>query len=177
MKNSLLTVIFIAVVCVGLGSYFSYSFAEQKAPGEVLYTAKLQAVPTQYASSSSEVSPLARYRDRVLVVNFWATWCPPCVEEIPDLSGLQKKLSGHHVTFIGIGLDPMNKLTDFAQLHAITYPLFEAEKEGYKLSTQLGNKTGSVPFTVLFTKAGLIKETYSGRVDIKKLEQDILAAL
>jgi thiol-disulfide isomerase/thioredoxin len=118
---------------------------------------------------------LADYRNSVLVVNFWATWCAPCVQEMPELSALQTELSSKKIQFIGIGIDSQDSMTEFAQKYKITYPLLVGGMSGTQLASSLGNKKSGLPFTVLLNKSGEIVKTYSGRLDIKQLHQDILA--
>lgn len=139
--------------------------------------AQNDAVETLLAQKLNEVSKgpteLEQWKGRVLVVNFWATWCPPCVEEMPELTELQDKVQGQNVQILGIGIDSPDNIKDFASKLKINYPLYIAGMEGTSLTTQFGNKAGGLPFTVLIDKEGKIVKTYTGRLNIKNLENDI----
>ena len=90
---------------------------------------------------------LAQWRGKPLLVNFWATWCAPCVEEMPDLDQLSKEFP--HVAFVGIGIDSAANIASFIQKVPVSYPLLEAKGEGLELMGKLGNTTGGLPFTVI----------------------------
>lgn len=139
--------------------------------------AQNDAVETLLSQKLNEVSKgpteLEKWKGRILVVNFWATWCPPCVEEMPELTELQDKLKEQKVQILGIGIDSPDNIKDFAAKLKINYPLYIAGMEGTSLTTQFGNKAGGLPFTVLIDKEGKIVKTYTGRLNIKNLENDI----
>jgi peroxiredoxin len=118
---------------------------------------------------------LSEWRATPLVVNFWATWCSPCVEEMPALSALQTELkqSGQAIQLIGIGIDSPENIAEFAKKYKITYPLYIAGMPGTQLSQQLGNQTGGLPFTIIINKSGDIVKTYSGRLSMPALRKDL----
>lgn len=163
----------VAILFAGLGVYFSSLHAEKTQISDALYASNLpvvSALPNENTTKS-----LAEYRNIVLVVNFWATWCAPCVQEMPELSALQTELLAKKIRFIGIGIDNPENMAEFMQKYKITYPLFVAGMSGTRLSTSLGNHTGGLPFTVILDKSGNVVKTYQGRLDINQLRKDILA--
>lgn len=162
----------VAILFAGLGVYFSQLPTNKPQASDALYASNLPTVP---ALPDGKTTSLASYRDQVLVVNFWATWCAPCVQEMPELSALQTELGTKKVSFIGIGIDSPASMAEFAQKHKITYPLFVGGMSGTQLATTLGNNTGGLPYTVLLNKSGQIVKTYRGRLDMTQLRQDILA--
>ncbi len=172
MKSRALVMV-VAVIFAGLGAYFSnaVSGARPQASDE-LFASQLPTVPAQPDGAPKS---LESYRNKVLVVNFWATWCEPCVKEMPELSALQTELAPQKIGFIGIGIDNPEALAEFAQKYKISYPLYVAGMSGTQLSTQLGNKAGGLPFTVILNKSGEIVKTYRGKLDMVKLKQDILS--
>lgn len=119
--------------------------------------------------------PLAAWRGQVLVVNFWATWCPPCVDEMPDLDRLQTQF-GSRAQIIGIGIDSAKNINEFTQKVKVSYPLLVAGVTGTELSRQLGNATGGLPFTVLIDANGRVSERISGRVKPDALAASVKAA-
>ena len=122
-----------------------------------------------------EKQSMAPFKGKALVVNFWATWCSPCVEEMPELQELQEELKGQNTQVIGLGVDSAEKMREFAQTHHITYPLYEVGMPGIELSRQFGNQAGGLPFTVLIDADGKTRKTYLGRLKMDELRRDIAA--
>ena len=114
-----------------------------------------------------------KWQGKVLVVNFWASWCPPCVEEMPTLDKLQQEFLQQNVLFVGIGIDSSSNIKHFSEKHKITFPLLIAGMQGTELSRELGNQAGGLPFTVLLDGSGQIRHTYLGKLNMEKLRADI----
>lgn len=112
---------------------------------------------------------LDEYLGKPLVLNFWATWCPPCVKEMPDLEALHQKHTDVH--FVGLAVDTAVNVRKFGQKVQVSYPLLIAGHGGIKLMRDLGNKNGGLPFTVLFDKDGRISRQILGQVKPEELER------
>ena len=97
---------------------------------------------------------LSEWRGRVLVCNFWATWCAPCREEIPLLIGARAKYTASGLEIVGIAVDNAAKVVDFSRSLGITYPVLLAEAEGLEYMRALGNSSGGLPYTVFFDRQG-----------------------
>ncbi len=97
---------------------------------------------------------LSEWRDRILVCNFWATWCTPCREEIPLLMAAGKKYGPKGVEIVGIAIDNAAKVRDFASSLNISYPILLAEADGLDLMRRLGNGAGGLPYTVVADRQG-----------------------
>lgn len=100
--------------------------------------------------------PMERWRGKVLVSNFWATWCAPCREEMPLLQETRRKYGPKGVEVVGIGIDQAAKIRQFAAEFGISYPLLVAESGGIDLMRKLGNGEGALPFTVITDRHGAI---------------------
>ncbi len=111
----------------------------------------------------------------VLLVNFWATWCSPCVEEMPMLSGLQQKYAGEGVKIIGIALDDADRAREFAADLSIKYPVLVGQADVVLTSRRFGNTTGMLPFSVLVDANGIIRWTRLGALTREELEKQIQA--
>ena len=109
--------------------------------------ADLQAASFPDLSGTSQA--MERWRGKVLVCNFWATWCAPCREEMPLLQQTRQKYVGNGVEIVGIGIDHAVKIREFALQFGISYPLLVAETGGVDLMRKLGNGEGALPFTVI----------------------------
>jgi len=116
---------------------------------------------------------LAQWRGKPLLVNFWAPWCAPCVQEMPELSRLQTDGKYKDLQVIGIGIDTPTNIAEFNQKFKIGFPLLVGGTNGTELSRTLGNAQGGLPFTVLIGADGTVKKGYLGRLNFDKLAQDL----
>ncbi|MEY3202334.1 MAG: hypothetical protein RIR70_1884 [Pseudomonadota bacterium] len=108
-------------------------------------------------------SPLQQWRGKKWVVNFWATWCAPCREEMPMLAALSKAHEGK-VQFLGIGIDSPEEMKKFIQETPVPYPLLVGGNEVITLSAELGNKAMALPFTVVLDEKGAVIWQHLGKV-------------
>jgi len=93
---------------------------------------------------------------QVLMINFWATWCPPCRKEMPAFIALQEKYKAKGFTILGIALDEKQAVIDFTDPLGMNYPILLGEQEGMPLTTAYGNRLGVLPFTVIVDRKGNI---------------------
>lgn len=120
---------------------------------------------------------LSEWGGRILVVNFWATWCPPCREEIPALVRARDKLFSSGVEFVGIAIDHAVKVSEFARIIQISYPLLIADAFGLDLVRKLGNPTGGLPFTLVLDRQGEVVHRNLGAVTQEQIEGQLLRLL
>jgi thiol-disulfide isomerase/thioredoxin len=120
---------------------------------------------------------LAQWRGKVIVVNFWATWCPPCLKEIPEFVRMQEKLGPHGLQFVGIAIDNRDKVREFAAKFRINYPILIGEMEGIELVRRVGNDRGGLPFTVIVDRKGRLIGTELGGLNEQKLTAIVAPAL
>src|SRR5690606_2201538 len=111
------------------------------------------------------------YLGKPVVLNFWATWCPPCVKEMPDLDALHQKHSGVH--FVGLAVDTAGNVEKFTQKVKVGYPLLVAGHGGIQLMRELGNKSGGLPFTVIFDAAGREVRHFLGQIKPDELDAQL----
>jgi thiol-disulfide isomerase/thioredoxin len=97
---------------------------------------------------------LSEWQGRILVCNFWATWCEPCREEIPLLMATREKYGTKGVEIVGIAIDNAAKVRDYSSSFNISYPILLAETDGLELMRRLGNGAGGLPYTVVTDRQG-----------------------
>lgn len=112
--------------------------------------------------SSAVGQALRQWQGKVLVVNFWATWCPPCREEMPGFSRLQAKYAAKGVQFVGIAFDSADKVKEFSNLTPVSYPLLIGGSALMPITAELGDAAGGLPFTVIIGRDGSLLKTRLG---------------
>jgi thiol-disulfide isomerase/thioredoxin len=112
---------------------------------------------------------LDQWKGKVLVVNFWATWCAPCREEIPALVRLQRDLGDRGLQVVGIAIDQLDKVRPYAAEMGMNYPILIGELDAIDLARQAGNELGALPFTVVLDRNGNAVRGELGRVTEEKL--------
>jgi thiol-disulfide isomerase/thioredoxin len=132
---------------------------EATSPADISPAALMSA---RFAGADGQPRSLAEFPGKILVVNFWATWCAPCREEIPGFVRLQSRWSGRGVQFVGIAQDEPDKVARFAAEFGIDYPLWTGGSEVMELSRRLGNRLGVMPHTVLIDPRGTVLESRVG---------------
>ena len=113
---------------------------------------------------------LAQWRGKVLVVNYWASWCAPCVEEMPAFSRLQRQYAAQGVQFVGIALDSAELVRAFVEAHPVSYPLLIGGAAGIDLARQLGNGNLSLPYTLLITPQRELRLAHLGPLSEQELD-------
>jgi thiol-disulfide isomerase/thioredoxin len=107
---------------------------------------------------------MSRYLGKPLVVNFWATWCPPCVKEMPELDALQKQYPA--VQFLGLAVDTQDNVREFTRKVPVSYPLLVVGHGGIDLVRSLGDTSGGIPFTVTFDRQGMARDHIVGQIKV-----------
>jgi thiol-disulfide isomerase/thioredoxin len=113
---------------------------------------------------------LAEWRGRILVLNFWATWCPPCREEIPMLMAMRDKYASNGVEIVGIAIDLAAKVMEYAISMKISYTILIAGADGLDLVRKLGNSAGGLPYTVFADRKGEVWKSKLGALTQQELE-------
>jgi thiol-disulfide isomerase/thioredoxin len=99
---------------------------------------------------------LNSWRGKVIVLNFWATWCPPCREEIPLFVELQKKHPADDLQIIGVAIDNKTAVMLYRQSAGINYPILMGNDDTMDLAAQYGNRMASLPYSVIIDRSGSI---------------------
>jgi thiol-disulfide isomerase/thioredoxin len=114
---------------------------------------------------------LSEWAGKVLVCNFWATWCAPCREEIPLLLSARQKYAANGVEVVGIAIDNAAKVREFSKSLQVTYPILLAEADGLDLMRRLGNSGGGLPYTVISDRRGAVVHSKLGALKEAELEE------
>ena len=128
-----------------------------------------------FESLEGEAINIDDYNGKVIILNFWATWCPPCIHEIPEFIELQEEYGEKGLQFIGVAIDDKSAVEAFADGVGINYPNVATEEEGVALAQRYGNSFGVLPYTVFIGRDGKVATIVKGGVSkaqvIKILDQ------
>lgn len=110
------------------------------------------------------------FRGRPLLVNFWATWCPPCVDELPLINEFYRQNKANDWQVLGLAVDKLAPVRAFLQKMPLDFPIGMAGLSGADLSRNLGNLAGGLPFSVVLGREGLVLQRKMGRLSAADLE-------
>lgn len=111
----------------------------------------------------------AALRGRPLLLNFWATWCPPCLKEMPELDRFYAEVAPRGWQVIGLAADASAPVRDFLRRAPVRYPIVIAGAAGITLSRRLGNPDGALPYTILFGADGRVRRRKRGETQLAEL--------
>ena len=149
------------LVCAGLAAIGGAGFA-RAAGADPLFR-------KSFPDAQGAEQPMSGFLGKPVVVNFWATWCPPCIHEMPDLQALSERHP--HAAFVGLAVDTAVNVRSFAENKVkVSYPLLVTGHEGIDLMRPLGNSKGGLPFTVVFDAQGRPVERILGIVKPENLD-------
>jgi thiol-disulfide isomerase/thioredoxin len=126
--------------------------------------------------SGREVSPDS-WAGKVVVLNYWATWCPPCLREMPMLVELQRTYDDGELQVVGIAIDQPEQVQRFLDEHEINYPILLGGTEAIEAAQKLGNRTQGLPFTVIFDALGRRVFSQTGEISAATLREELLPLL
>jgi peroxiredoxin len=179
MKRSLRTLLIVlAAGAAGIaGIYAGQTFNKPRMPEGVTATALPALMATSLPDADGVTHTLSDWRGKVLVVNFWATWCPPCVKEIPEFSAVSRHFSDQPVQFVGLSIDSADNVRDFRTRFDVPYPLLVGSTDTLKLAAEFGNTARALPFTVIVGIDGRVQDVTLGTLSEAELRGKIESVL
>lgn len=174
------TVALLLVVVAGLSWWITLPAKEQPGPDAAAGVAAPVSVSVwslSFPDTFGAFQPLSQWRGKVLVLNFWATWCPPCREEMPALSRVHLKYASQGVQVIGLSIDTLNKVRDFQSEEPVAYPLLIGAMSLIETSAGWGNEAQALPFTAFFDRHGRLAFVKQGKLSEEELDARLKALL
>lgn len=181
MTRMLFATLFILLVLVALIAVL-YALRPQKMPS----APAVEGISADASSALLAVSlpdadgaeyTLSQWNDTILVVNFWATWCPPCVKEIPEFASASRHYAEQPVQFVGLSIDSAENVRSFRERFDVPYPLLVGATDTLQLATEFGNAARALPFTVILDRDGSVSDVKLGMLTERDLKSRIDALL
>lgn len=123
----------------------------------------------EFVTPTGQRLRLGALRGKPLLLNFWATWCPPCIEELPLLSSFYHEQSGNNWQVLGLAIDDADAVERYLAQKPVAFPVAMGGASGLALSKSLGNLTGALPFTVVINPIGQVVQRKMGRLSLHDL--------
>jgi len=131
----------------------------------------------QLSDTSGKMQQFQQWQGNVIVLNFWATWCPPCLRETPMFVEMQEKYQQNGLQFIGVAIDSLEPVKDFMNTYGINYPILIGAEDAIEIAKSYGNSFGSLPYSVVIDRSGKIVFAKTGELKLEKLEPLIKSLL
>jgi len=120
-----------------------------------------------------QAQQFSQWNDKVVLLNFWATWCPPCRQEMPDFIDVYNQYKDQGFVVVGVGIDDEKKIAEFVEHLNVNYPILVGGSSALKVSYQYGNHQGALPYSIIIDKQGFIRYRAGGLMTRKKLLNQI----
>ena len=166
----------IAIVAAG---YLSYQYLIPRTSGERAGQTNISAPtmvgkprpPFTMVDVEGKPQNVDQWNGKVVLINFWATWCPPCRREIPAFIRLQEAYRDKGLVIVGIALDSQQAAIDYVDPMGINYPILVGEIDGISLTQRYGNELGVLPYSVIVDRNGVIQKTFLKEVTYEDAEK------
>ena len=170
MKQTSLIIV-AAIIALGLGIAARHFFPSAERTG-------ISVLPEfNLPDLSGRQHNISEWRGKVLVIIFGATWCPPCLKEIPSFVALQAQYADKDLQFIGIALEDREPVAEYTAATQINYPILLGGDNGIALSQQLGNTVGAVPYTLIVDPQGQIIFRHPGELSKQQIMEVVTPIL
>lgn len=118
---------------------------------------------------------ISEWDGKIRLVNFWATWCPPCLREMPAFIDMQAQFADKDFVVLGIAVDTKDAVETFVETMDINYPIFVGDSAALELTTLYGNRLGVLPFSVFIGKNNKIISTHNGEITAETIKSILLS--
>ena len=171
-RSNVVLAILVAIAAASLG-YFSGRGLRSSAPTAESPAALARLMETRFPDFTGQYQTLAQGKGHVQVVNFWATWCPPCREEMPELSRMADDYRPAGVKFAGIAVDEAAAVARYLTAAPVSYPVWLGDPASMQLTAALGNASQALPFTLILGRDGRVAYVKVGMISAKELRAEL----
>ncbi|MCC6916105.1 TlpA disulfide reductase family protein [Nitrosomonas sp.] len=168
---------YVIVAILSLAAGVAYKSREMGITTQMSSTDRKAGADKFFSATLSDLNgapqAMSKWRGKIVIVNFWATWCLPCRDEIPELIDTYTTYQQKDVVILGVAIDDAEKVASFHKEFNINYPVLVGEFDAFTLAEAMGNPQGALPFTVTIDRSGMIVDTHLGRIKKKQIEEII----
>lgn len=169
MKKTSLAIIFLLIVTIAA----VYGYREYAQSFEPTAQTNKQAPEFSLPGTKGGQLKLSDYKGKLILLNFWASWCPPCRAEIPGFIKIQNVYKDKSFTFLGIAVEDKNAADKYATEIGINYPTSYGLEDALKVAEKYGNPDGGLPYSILISPEQKILGIYSGFLSEDRLKNMI----
>jgi thiol-disulfide isomerase/thioredoxin len=157
---------FAVFVLSAVAGHFLYGFLFENSTMQKQAQQKVAAPMVHFSMTDLDgnLRSTSEWSGKTIVLNFWATWCPPCQKETPLFVELQDEYEARDVQFIGVAIDVPDKVRDFTDTFGVAYPVLVGSDDAVAIAKQYGNNIGTLPYTVFINRDGFIADIKIGEV-------------
>lgn len=173
-SNNKALVVFIAIVAFIIGAALNSARISDDPKSDVMLSAEL--LENNPSNGEQSVATIESKLSQLTLVNFWASWCAPCREEMPVFETMYRAANDNGFQIVGIAIDSVDKAQPMLDSMDITYPILYAEQTGMKIMESAGNPQGLLPYTLLLDKNGNVIEQVLGTIEEDTIRAWLAAA-
>ena len=168
MKN---TIFFLVAIIIAGGSGFALQRYLSPADQQINAAIGTQRIEFGANDLDGNFRNIKEWDGKIVFLNFWATWCPPCKKEIPHFIELQRDYGDQGLQFVGVAIDDEDAVREFVEEVGMNYPSLIVQGEGVGLARRYGNAAGALPYTVIIERDGEISNTFMGELSMKRAKE------
>jgi thiol-disulfide isomerase/thioredoxin len=176
MKKPVRMIVYVVIFAIGMwGGNEIIRQLSKHSDGQQAADAMLKLKAPEYnlPDLNNVVHNSHEWDGKVVILNFWATWCPPCRKETPTFVELQEKYARAGAQFVGIAIDKKAAVQDFMDTYGVNYPMLIGENNAINISKKFGNRFGALPYTVIIDRQGHINLVHRGGISQELAESTI----
>ncbi len=173
MRQNTILIFFISALALTAGIFMQTTLNKDQQEGSI----SIPALEINLPDVTDKQRSISEWQGKIRIINFWATWCPPCLKEIPEFIKLQNEYQDKNLQFIGVAIENRQAVADYLKTLPINYPMLIGGDEAIALSQQLGNIVNAVPFTVFVNQQGQIFHRHPGELSREKIIEIITPLL
>jgi len=174
VKKSKIAINLALALIVATGAWFTLHQEPATTQASIPSRPLLEQLPSfSLQDTEGVVRNSSEWDGKILVVNFWATWCPPCVEEMPILLEFQDQYSSHGVQVVGVAVDNLEQVKDFMDFYGINFPVLVGSEDAIALAQKMGNRISALPYTAIFSQTGKTIYAQPGKITEETLKKAI----
>jgi len=167
MSRASWLILLLAVLAAAAGGWLQHASRAQRGPDVV----GMPAPAMRLADLDGHTHALSDYAGRRVLVNFWASWCGPCLKEMPALAQAQRRFGGDRPVVVGIAMDTSDNVRAYLKAHPVDYPILLGRLDAPDSAWQLGDAASVLPYSVLLDADGTVLTTHAGVLDTATLER------